>query len=236
MSIRKLGGALAGVAAMATMSALTVTGAQAATPAGAHKAAATCSVTVHLQPRVSIAKSATKVPVKLTGCNGTLVVAVAQLLTSRNKFWDSLGWDDTHRTSVTGFKISDAPKPGTYKIGAEGGSVEGGAEIGFTNAPTTQVKYGTRAAISTTRKSSKVTVSTKLSRYTSGGFKAYPHVKVGFQVRARGTKTWKTIGFSKTSSTGRASIKHTDKHKAYYRVFSTSTGSYWAATSGSSLR
>jgi len=235
MSLRKLGGAVAGMAAVATLS--TGTAAMAA-PADGHADAAApqCTVTLHLQARVSLTKSTTKVPVKITGCAGRLFDAVAALNDPQHHQWSDLGWDEHHRSHNAIFKISDAPPRGTYKIAAQNGSSTDHQQIIWGNDPSTVVRLGSKASISTSRKGSKVTISSKVSHFSGSGWKAYTHKTVGFQIRAVGSKKWKTIGFGKTSSTGRVSLRHTAAHSAYYRVSVSSTNSYWGSISGSSRR
>ena len=109
MSKRTIIGALAGIATIATLS--SATGAIAATPK-ADPALVQCTVTVHAPARISIGSALTTVPYRLSGCEGRLEVAVAQVSDPFHKFWDALGWPP--RTSNATFKITDAPPVGTY--------------------------------------------------------------------------------------------------------------------------
>jgi len=219
---------------------MTATGAGAASAPVAQPAkVAVCKLTVHLPSRVSLTKSTTKIHVTLTGCKNNLSTAGTELTTPQGHQWWPLGWTNAHRSVTVQFAISDAPPIGTYRINKvleDAFEKDKTTHPTWTNAPTTVVKLGSKAGISTSRKGSKVTISSKVSHFSSTGWKAYTHKVVGFQVRAVGSKTWKTIGFGKTSSTGRVSLRHTAAHSAYYRMSVGSTSRYWGSTSGSSRR
>ena len=226
---------MAGMAAVATLS--TGTAAMAA-PAGEHAAAAAprCTVTMHISSRISLTASTTKVPITMTGCTNRLDNASVQLSDPKGKFWDAVYFTGAHRKFTEKFKISDAPPIGRYKLVPQSGFTTDSPpqQVVWGNSPTSVLKLGSKATIATSRHGSKVTISTLVRHFSGSGWKAYTHKTVGIQIKSNGK--WKTLGFAKTNSHGRASLTHTAAHAAYYRVSVGSTSSYWGSISGSSRR
>lgn len=233
MSFRRLGGVLAGAAAIATLGSST-----GAIAAPVHNAAAPprCTVTMHVQSKIIIAKSTTNVPVTLTGCTNRLYNSSAQVLDPHKKFWGPLYFTNAHRKYNAVFNVSDAPPLGTYRFQGVSGQTTDvpPQQIIWGNEPKSILKLGTRTSVGTARHGSKVTISVLVQHYSGHGWVRYAHKQVGFQVLSHGK--WKTIGFGKTNSTGRAGLTHTARTAAYYRAFITSTGSYWGSSSNRSRR
>ncbi|MDE9367309.1 hypothetical protein PZ938_16940 [Luteipulveratus sp. YIM 133132] len=106
------------------------------------------------------------------------------------------------------------------------------------NNPVTTVKVGSWAALSTTRSGSKVTINTRVSRYSTAYHKpiAWAGATGTIQFRAAGTSTWKGLKYATANSAGTYSYSYINSAKGDYRVVYNTTPYIWDATSASSTR
>jgi hypothetical protein len=237
MSMRKVVCAAISLGAAATM-ASTATATATPAPAPAAQQAA-CAVTIHLPAKIKIAAAHNKYGVQLTGCEAPgLFVAVAELDSPSGKFWDALGWDHTHRTSVLDFPASDHPNPGRYTVrqSSEEGFVcsdssctAGGDGIDFTNAPSTDLRYGTLVGIATSCSSTKIVVRGLLKRWVGSQWVNYPNRLVTLKQYKNGG--WASVGYVHSDANGKlvGIVKRTAGAK--FRWGLPDSASYWGTSS-----
>jgi hypothetical protein len=202
--------------------------------------AAGCTVTPHVPSRLSITTGERDYTATLTGCAGDLNWAAVDLSRVGGPSYEtySLWWDGDSAAGGRSahFTVYDYDRVGGYKTVSGAGDTNEGDSLAWHTA-STSLRYGSWTSVSTARKGSKVTISTAVSRYVADTGRAhYAGRLMTFQARHSVHDNWSTLGYSRTGSTGRASITHTTSRVNYYRVVLTDISTVWGSASGMSRR
>ncbi|AKU17596.1 hypothetical protein [Luteipulveratus mongoliensis] len=106
------------------------------------------------------------------------------------------------------------------------------------NNPVTTVKVGSWAGVSTSRSGSKVTINTRIVRYSTSYQQpiAWAGATGVIQFKASGTSTWKSIKNVSTTSAGTYAYSYTNSGTGDYRVLYNEAAYIWGATSPTSTR
>jgi hypothetical protein len=231
----RLGGSIAAAAALlalqpATATAHAPTRQRPARPAGAGTVAANCSVRADMPARVAVRYPVQKFAVPLSGCEGLLDWADAQVyrtgdiddslfyVGSRVDYWD-----------VYDFSV----RPGTYCT-TDGEAFTTDAEPAPWAYDCTALKFATSAGLTVARGGAKVTLGMAVWRYDSGSsaFFRYAGATVTVQHRIPGTASWSTMGTVRMNASGRASLVLTVPTRRDYRIVVPDTSaSFWGGPS-----
>lgn len=202
--------------------------------------AASCTITPHVPSRLSITTGEKDYTATVSGCTGDLYFASVDLSRSGGPSYDTYGlWFDGDGGSggrTAHFTVYGTDDVGTYKTVNYDGETNEGGSLAWHSA-STSLRYGSWTSISTSRRGSRVTISTAVSRYVAlEGRMHYAGRLMTFQARHSIHDGWSTIGYARTNSIGRASIVHTTSRVNYYRVVLTDISTVWGSASGMSRR
>lgn len=197
-----------------------------------------CSLVVPATVRV--VRPGTTVPVRLTG--GCAVEAHPSTVAG----WyigpeqapvDYLFFDFTNRSSWEVFSFTPL---GTRTWQGDGAfDADSEKELDYTqNAPRTTVKVGSWAGLSTSRKGAKVTLNTRVVRYSTDRDQniVWAGANAVIQYRAVGATSWTGLKNVKTGAKGTASYTYTSSATRDYRVVYGEVAYVWGATSPTSRR
>lgn len=199
-----------------------------------------CTVTPHIPTRLSITAATKDYSATITGCTGDLGAANVDLSrvggSSSEKYGLVFTGDGTSTGRTAHFTVLETDGTGSYQTTGGGGATKEGGTLTW-NSASSSLRYGSWTSISTSRKSTKVTITTAVSRYVPGqGRVHYAGRLMTFQARHSVDAGWTTVGYARTGATGRASLTHTSGLVNYYRVVLTDISTVWGSTSGTSHR
>jgi hypothetical protein len=232
----RLGGSIAIAAALVALQSATANADRPARPAKAAAATATatataaCAVRADMPARVSVRYPVQKFAVPLSGCEGRLDFASAQIYktgdiddylfydTSRVDYWD-----------VYDFSV----RPGTYCTIEGTGFTTDAQDISWTQ-DCSPLRFATSAGLTVARKGSNVTLGLAVWRYdaASSSFIRYSGATVTVQHRVPGSAYWSTLATVRMNSAGRASLLKSAPARRDYRIVVPDTSaSFWGGPS-----
>ena len=214
---------IVGVGVAPSAAALTVVETRTAAAAGF------CTVTAKLPARIAIDRWNKIVPVTLSGCEGRLDWAYADLDGPAGSI-DFLSWDGT-RTEHANIYDWDV-KPGVYRTIDGGGYTADYDSIGWKYTATT-IKFASTMGITAKRTAGTATVSVLIKRYDAGSSRLIPYANrvVGIQSASSPHGPWTTVGYAKASAAGRATLNIRATGAKYYRGWTGDSGSFFGTTS-----
>lgn len=106
------------------------------------------------------------------------------------------------------------------------------------NTTYTDIRYGSWTSVSTARSGTKVTVKTKVRRYSAStsGKVNYKSASATIQYRGVGAKVWHKLKTVHTDKYGAASYTRSTKSTYQYRVVTSTASKIWGSTSSTSRR
>ncbi len=209
--------------------------AEAAVPAAAQQATATCSLV--LPARVSISTTMNRVGAKLgSNCSANVYTAVwkvpvgATVASGDAKLTFNFGSRD-QTFYVSGW----TPPPGTLTFLPAGGATDvNGTKIADLAAATTVARWASVAAVSGGRKGTRTALVTTVSRWESAPsprFIRWANKKVLLQYQEVGTSTWKGLAYVTTGAQGQVTYNYYPNRTRRYRAYVPATTSIWDAYS-----
>jgi hypothetical protein len=210
-------------AAVAVLAALTV-------PALEAPAADRCAVSISLPSKVTIDRSYKEVKVALKDPCKKSDWAAFDLYGPQGA--DQFFYFDGNTTDY--WDVYDFQTLGSFKTRDSFAYDRSYDELPVTEV-TTKVKLGTRAAISSKRSGSRVTLSVSASGYNvdADKFVAWSHPSAKLQYKSG--STWKYLKTVKLSG-GKGSYTYTQSSKRTYRLVLEETSRNWSATSSTTTR
>lgn len=106
------------------------------------------------------------------------------------------------------------------------------------NTTHTDIRYGSWTSVSTARSGKKVTIKTKVRRYSAStsGKVNYKSASATIQYRGVGAKVWHKLKTVHTDKYGAASYTRSTKSTYQYRVVTSTASKIWGSTSSTSRR
>ena len=198
----------------------------------------TCSLVVPAAVRV--VRPGTTVPVRLTGgcaLKADSSTVAGWYIGGQDEPVDYIAFDYSNRSSWEVFSFTPL---GTRTWSGDGAfDADSENERDYSqNAPRTTVKVGSWAGLSTSRKGSTVTLTTRVVRYSTDRDEniVWAGENGVIQYRAAGATTWKALKNITTGAKGTASYTYTSSATRDYRVVYGETTYVWGATSPTSRR